>query len=174
MIVFMPNSASFFLFWIAMATFLLTSMPGHSQTTDLSTVTEKYVRNMKLLETMTPEADIRAQMAVVAAQADDLGRFFRSKGTAAKRRSLFEEEEAMKSKERLSKNDMEKLNKIREEIKALDPDNYFQRARPLYQSSVGELNKLLDLVQTTDPVRKDVLRLTRQHIETYNRVLQAY
>jgi hypothetical protein len=153
---------------------LFSSPRLQAQTADLSTVTEGFVRNMKLLETLTPEADVRDQMAAVSAQAADLGKFFRSKGTASKRRKLFEEQEALKYQEKLSKTDMRKLEDIRADIRDLDPENFFSRARSLYSETQGELSKQLDLIQTSDPVRKDIIRLTRQHLTMYNQALQEY
>jgi len=146
----------------------------HTGVVDLSDVTDAYVQNMKLLKTRVPEADIRDQMDAVIAQAEDLGSFFRAKGTASRRRALFEEQEGLKFKKDLSKSDMRKLDELRKEIRELDPENYFSTARKLYNETQNELRGQLELVQTSDPVRKDVIRLIRQHLATYNKALQEY
>lgn len=152
----------------------MTSSAIQAETIDLSDVTAKFARNMEYLETLTPEATLREQMSVVRQQAEDLGKFFRSNGTASRRRELFEEQEELKAKPKLSKGDMEDLQELRQEIKELDPENYFQRARGLFNESVQELRKELDFFQTNDPARQDLLRLVRQHLAVYNRALQEY
>jgi len=155
---------------------LVVLLPATSsaQSIDLSDVTDKFVKNMELLETLTPEAIVREQMAVVREQAADLGRFFRKNGTASKRRQLFEEQEEIKSKPDLRESDMEKLQELRKEIQELDPDNYFKRGRDLFNEAVKELREELDLIQTSDPVRQDIVRLIRQHLTVYNKALQEY
>ena len=148
---------------------------GNQQSTvDLSDVTDGFVRNMKLLETLTPEADIREQMAAVSAQAEELGKFFRAKGTASKRRKLFEEQEEYKYTKNPSKNDIRKLEEIRQDIKDLDPENFFGKGRELYGKTQDELKSQLDLIQTSDPVRQDIIRLIKQHLDKYNQALREY
>ncbi|MEM6885626.1 MAG: hypothetical protein AAF571_11385 [Verrucomicrobiota bacterium] len=143
---------------------------------DLSDVTDAYVRNMKLLKIrMTGEDELLLeQMDAVIAQAEDLGSFFRAKGTASKRRQLVEQREELKFKKDLSKNDMRKLNELQQEIKELDPENFFGKARGLYNETQGELLGQLDLIQTSDPVRKDIIRLIRQHLANYSKALKEY
>lgn len=148
---------------------------SNSQSTiDLSDVTEAFIRNMKLLQTRVPEADVRDQMETVIAQADDLGAFFRAKGTASKRRDLFEQQEELKFKKDLSKSDMRKLDDLRAKIKELDPDDSFGKGKKLYSETQNELIKMLDLIQTSDPVRKDIIRLIQQHLSVYNKALREY
>lgn len=141
---------------------------------DLSDITDQFVRNMKFLEALTPEANVREQMANVRGKAEDLGKFFRAKGTASKRRQLFEEREEIRSKPRISKRDKEKIQELQAEIRELDPENIFGHARRVFHESVGDLRKELDFVQTTDPVRQDIIRLTRKHLDVYNQALQKY
>jgi len=145
-----------------------------AQTVDLSDVTEKFVRNMKILETLTPEANVREQMSVVRGQAEDLGKFFRAKGTASKRRKLSEEREEIRSKPRISERDRENIKELEAEIRELDPENIFGHGRNVFSQSSRDLLKELDFIQTNDPVRQDILRLIRQHISVYSKALQEY
>ena len=164
---------------------LLSAPAAHSQlnppksndeSIDLSDVTDAYVRNMKLLKARMAGEDplLLEQMDAVIAQAEDLASFFRAKGTASKRRKLVEEREALKFKKDLSKRDMRDLEELQQEINELDPEGFFKKARGLYNQTQQELQGQLELVQTSDPLRKDIIRLIRQHLSTYSRALSQY
>jgi len=147
-----------------------------STTIDLSNVTDAYVRNMKLLRVRLTGEDpaILDQMDAVIAQADDLGKFFRSGGTASKRRKLVEQRDALKVKKDLRKRDLRELDELKQEINELDPEGFFNRARKQYSQTKDELENQLRLLQTADPVLKDLIRLIRQHISNYERAFREY
>ncbi|MEM1157157.1 MAG: hypothetical protein AAF649_04310 [Verrucomicrobiota bacterium] len=143
---------------------------------DLSDVTDAYIRNMKLLKIrMTGEEQmLLEQMDAVIAQAEDLSSFFRANGTASKRRKLVKEREELRFKKDLNKTDMRKLEELQQEIRELDPEGFFNQARKLYDETQKEMNGQLDMIQTSDPVRKDIIRLIRQHMSTYTKALREY
>lgn len=152
----------------------LNSPKDTTGTVDMSTVTEGFVRNMELLKTKVSEADIRDQMDVVIGQAKDLGKFFRARGTASRRRKLVEERDALKFKADISKRDMRKMEELEQEIRELDPENFFRTARGYYKETEGELRDLLDTTHTSDPVRKDIIRIIKQHLDVYSKALREY
>jgi hypothetical protein len=141
---------------------------------DLGDVTAKFVRNMKLLETLMPDQEVKEMMRVVYSNAEDVAKFYRAGGAANDRRKLLKEEEELKSKPNISPRDKERLQKLQEEIQQVDPDGNYNTARGRVQQSIAELQRLMGNKTSVDRKITDLMRITRQHLEYYNASLSMY
>lgn len=154
---------------------LLAACPCHGAgEADLGDVTIRFARNMRLLETLMPDQEVREMMKVVYSNAEDVAQFYRAGGAANDRRKLLKEEEALKSKPDITTRDKERLQKLQQEIKQLDPEGKYGTARGRVQQSIGELQRLMANKTTVDRKITDLMRITRQHLEYYNAALSLY
>ena len=130
-------------------------------------ITNKFVRNMKLIRQMTPEKEVADQMDIVIEQADGIVRLYSENGAGRKREVLLREVKALEASKNVSKRDLEKIDKMKAEIRDLDPDGNFGKSGQFLTAAIGELRNLLDQVYTQDDDRNQLLRITRMHLEVY-------
>jgi hypothetical protein len=148
----------------------LSPPPAPRQAT-LSDITEKFVRNMKLMREMTPEEEVRNQITVVVEQAEDLMRLARAKGADGKREQLLKERTEIQSKPRMSARDFERIRELEAEIKKLDPDSVFTTGRNQLQASIRQLETILGQLYITDTDREDLDRIMKRHLQMYQTAL---
>jgi hypothetical protein len=129
---------------------------------------------MKVLESLMPDQEIKEMMKVVYSNAEDVAKFYRAGGGASYRRKKFKEEEDLKSKANISTRDKERLDKLQQEIRDLDPDGNYTTARGRVQQSAGELQRLMGNKTSVDRKINDLIRITRQHLEYYNASLGMF
>jgi len=134
-------------------------------------VTEKFVRNMKLLRTMTENADLGHMIDVVVKKAEDLQSFNSDKNADEKRFRIMKQMETMLKREGIQESDQKRLEKLQTELRELDPNGSFQKARSEMNRSISELQNLLGQVHSPDSRSDDVLRLIRMHLSFYSRCL---
>ena len=137
----------------------------------LSDITEKFVRNMKLMRDMTPEEEVRNQITVVVEQAEDLMRLARANGAVGKREQLVKERTEIQAKPRMSPRDFERIRELEAEITKLDPDNVFSTGRTQLQGSIRQLETILGQLYITDPDREDLDRIMKRHLQMYQTAL---
>lgn len=134
-------------------------------------VTEKFVRNMKLLGTMTNNADLTRMIDVVVKKAEDLQSFNNDKNADEKRFRIMKQMDAMLKREGIQESDQKRLEKLQAELRELDPNGSFQKARSEMNRAIGELQNLLGQVHSPDSKSDDVIRLIRMHLSFYSRCL---
>lgn len=134
-------------------------------------VTEKFVRNMKLLRTMTDNPDLATMMDVVVKKAEDLQSFNSSNNADEKRFRIMKQMQAMLRREGIQESDQKRLEKLQAELRDLDPDGSFQKARSEMNRAIMELQNLLGQVHSQNSQAEDVLRLIRMHVSLYSRCL---
>ncbi len=150
------------------------ALHGEGHKIDLGDVSVKFVRNMKLLEQLIPDADTQQMMEVVIGKAGDLATFYRAGGGASRRRKLLDEQDALMHKPNISKVDQKRLDDLQEEIKKADPDGYFQKGRDDIRKSILELQGMLSVMHASEPEVQDVIRITQQHLQYYQTALSKY
>lgn len=151
--------------WMAIGT------PVQAQEVRFGEVTAKFVRNMKLLQGMTKDAQIRDAIALVVAKAEDLQRYNNTKNADERRHRIMKQRDAMLKREGIEKSDQRKLEELQQELRELDADGLFGKARGEMSRAIGELQKQLGQVYAPDPETEDLLRLIRTHLNYYNRCL---
>jgi len=136
-----------------------------------SDLNEKFIRNMKVLVTLINDPETQKSMDAVIGQAGALGRFYNSKNTDSKREKMLKRSEDMTSKESLSKNDFIKMQKMRNDLREMDPDNTFGKGSEQIMKTIEALQKNLNQSYTPNNQDKDVIRITRQHLSFYTSAL---
>jgi hypothetical protein len=139
--------------------------------TGFAEVSEKFVRNMKLLSTLMLEPESQKMMQAVIGQSDDLVRIYRSGNADSKRESKLRRKEIMTERDGLSDSDQRKLQKAEDDLRRLDPDGQFNKAKTQVQKTVSELQRNLGQIYTQDSDQKDLIRIIRQHLTFYNSAL---
>lgn len=134
-----------------------------------SEVTAKFVRNMRLLQKMTPDAEIQRQVNILVAKAEDLSRIGNLKNADNRRSEIIRQREKSLNREGISESDRKRLDKLQQELRDLDPDGRFSKARAEMSRAIAEFNNQISTVVPVDPKSRDVLRLLRLHVEYYNR-----
>jgi ArsR family metal-binding transcriptional regulator len=137
---------------------------------DFGDITEKFIRNMKLLEQMTPEKEVVEKMGIVLDQAQAILKTYRAGSTSQKREALLREKKDLESSP-TSKRITDKIKEIDNELQALDREGYFNQARNQVKIAIANLYTVLDQVYTEDADRKDVMRITREHLQIYQSAL---
>lgn len=146
---------------------LSSGTPDPKSETDFGVITEKFIRNMKLLREMTPEKEVLEKMDIVIDQSQSVLKHYRVGGSSQKREALMKEKKELESASNISKRNLDKIRDIEGEIRALDPENYFGKARDQLKIAIANLYTVLDQVYTEDAERKDVLRVTRDHLQIF-------
>jgi hypothetical protein len=145
---------------------------------DLSQITDAFVRNMTLLDKALSNAmyddDTHQMMLAVIAKAGDISRYYRSGGGADKRRKLLDQQENQKRRSGYSKSDQAKLEDLNKQVQAIDPEGTFGKARGDLGKSIGELQRLLGLYQTSDTTVMDIIRLIQDHLQYYQIAMGKY
>lgn len=150
------------------AGFAEVTVPGDSKPKPgLYDITNKFVRNMKLIRGMTPEKEVVAQMDIVIEQADGIVKLYSENGAGRKREVLLREMKELEAAKNVSKRDLEKIDKMKAEIQQLDADGLFMKSGQYLTAAINELRNLLDQVYTQDDDRNQLLRITRMHLEVY-------
>lgn len=151
---------------------------GSSSNVDLSQITDAFVRNMTLLDKALSNAmyddDTHQMMLAVISKAGDISRYYRSGGGAAQRRKQLDQQESAKYKSGFSRSDQAKLDDLNKRIQATDPDGMFSKARSDMGKSMGELQRLLGLYQTSDTNVMDIIRLIQDHLQYYQTAMSKY
>lgn len=146
---------------------LSSGTPDPKSETDFAVITGKFIRNMKLLRDMTPEKEVVEKMDIVIDQSQSMLKHYRTGGSSQKRESLMREKKDLESASNVSKRNIDKINEIEAQIRALDPENYFGQARAQVKIAISNLYTVLDQVYTDDAERKDVIRVTRDHLQIF-------
>lgn len=150
------------------AGFAEVTMPGDTKARPgLYDITNKFVRNMKLIRDMTPEKEVVTQMNIVIEQADGIVKLYSENGAGRKREVLLREMKELEGAKNVSKRDLEKIDKMKAEIQELDADGLFMKSGQYLTAAINELRNLLDQVYTKDEDRNQLLRITRMHLEVY-------
>jgi regulator of sirC expression with transglutaminase-like and TPR domain len=77
----------------------------------------------------------------------------------------------MTERDGLSDSDQRKLQKAEDDLRRLDPDGQFNKAKTQVQKTVNELQRNLGQIYTQDSDQKDLIRIIRQHLTFYNSAL---
>jgi hypothetical protein len=133
-----------------------------------SEVSDKFIRNMKLLATLMQEPESQKTMNAVIGQATDLAGLYRSKNAGARREDMLKRKDMMSERESLKDSDQKRLQKIQDELRKLDPEDDFGKGKSQVMQTVGELQKQLGLIYTNDSDQKDLIRIIRQHLSFYS------
>ncbi|NJK91782.1 MAG: hypothetical protein HC904_08150 [Blastochloris sp.] len=147
-----------------------TEPPAPSEA-DFSDVSAKFVRNMRLLESLLEDAESKKMMTAVIGQADSLSSAYRAGNAGSRREDILKLRELMKQRETLKEADQKRLQKLQDEVNKRDEDGQFSKGRSSINASIGELQKKLGHIYTTDSQQKDVIRLIRQHLQFYTSAL---
>lgn len=132
-----------------------------------SEVSEKFIRNMKLLSTLMLEPESQKMMQAVIGQATDLGALYRSKNAGSRREDALKRKDMMTERDSLKESDQKRLQKIQDDLRKLDPEGEFGQGKSQVMRTVGELQKHLGLIYTNDSDQKDLIRIIRQHLNFY-------
>jgi|GEM_PF-915693 len=141
---------------------------------NLGDVSEKFIRNMKVLRAQLNDAESQKMVDVVCGKAQDLAALYRAGGAAANRRILLDEQDAITHKDKISASDQRRIDELQAAIKKSDPDNSFGRGRQEIQQSIGELQAVLGQLHSPDVDTQDILRLIQQHLQLYQYALNKY
>lgn len=128
-------------------------------------VSERFLRNFGMLLNETPEPEVREQMESVIAHVNFLLDIY--KRTGRQREELLLEIQTIETLKNRTASDTRKIEKLRERIKELDPQNEFQRRARQLEASVRRLRELHRRVIVLSDRRQDILRLTEQHLDMY-------
>jgi hypothetical protein len=134
-------------------------------------ITKKFVRNMNLLKDMSRDAELARQIGVVVAKAEDLNRISNSKNADARRSQIMRQMDKMLNREGIQQTDQKRLEKLQQELRDLDPDGLFGKARGEMNRALGELQNGLGQIHTPDQYSQDLVRLVRLHVTYYNQCL---
>jgi hypothetical protein len=134
-------------------------------------ITGKFTRNLQLLSTLSTDPEIHKMIKVIIAKAEDVKYFNNTKNADERRARILKQMEEMVHREGIEQSDQRKLAKLREELKALDPDGNFSTARSEMQRAIGEFQTLLGKFHAPDTRSQDILRLIRQHLSYYQQCL---
>jgi len=132
-----------------------------------SEVSEKFIRNMRLLSTLMLEPESQKMMQAVIGQAGDLGNLHRSKNAGSRREDALKRRDSMTERESLKESDQKRLQKIQDDLRKLDPEDAFGKGKSQVMQTVGELQKQLGMIYTSDSDQKDLIRIIRQHLSFY-------
>lgn len=156
---------------VCLPAFSARAQQSHAPEVKFGDVTDKFVRNMKLLRTMTTNPELGKMMDVVVKKAEDLQSYNNDKNADEKRFRIMKQMDVMLRREGIQESDQKRLDKLKQELSDLDPNNDFQRARGEMNRALGELQNVLGQVHSPDPRSEDVIRLIRMHVSFYNRCL---
>jgi hypothetical protein len=134
-------------------------------------VTAKFVRNMKLLRTLTSNPELGLMIDNVVGKAEDMQSYNNDKNADEKRLRIMKQMDTMLQRDGIKQSDQSRLEKLQTELQELDPDNKFQKARAEMNRSLGEMQNFLGQIHSPDPRSEDVVRLIRMHVTFYNRCL---
>lgn len=175
----MTGQSAFFLWrvgaWAVLMAFL--AGPVHGQTADAEAgvtfgdITKKFIRNMKLLQTMSHDAEMTRQINVVVAKAEDLHRISIQRNADNRRSQIIRQMDRMLNREGISQTDQKRLDKLQQDLRELDPEGRFAKARGEMNRALGEFQNSLGQVLTPDAQSQDVVRLLRLHANYYTRCL---
>jgi hypothetical protein len=148
-------------------------LPGWSQAAEVKfgDVTAKFVRNMKLIRSLTPNPELAKMIDNVVGKAEDLQSFNNDKNADEKRLRIMKQMDAMLERDGIKQSDQNRLQKLQTELQDLDPNNNFQKARSEMNRSLGEMQNFLGQIHSPDPRSEDLVRLIRMHVTFYNRCL---
>jgi hypothetical protein len=161
--------------WAVMLTFAVA--PLSAQTRDpeagvsFEEITKKFIRNMELLKTMSHDAELTRQIGIVVAKAEDLHRIGIQKNADGRRSQIMRQKERMLKREGIKQMDQNALDKLQQELRDLDPDGSFNKARGEMNRALGEFENSLGQVLTPDAESQDVVRLLRIHANYYRACL---
>jgi hypothetical protein len=141
---------------------------------DLSDITVKFVRNMKLIESRTPEPEIKEMIKVVYLQSEKVAEAFRNKNADTLRRKIRQYEEERKLDPDIDERHVKDLREMREKLREKDDEGFFKAAAARYRTSSNELRKTLNLVQTNDEDRAQLIRITIEHLSLYQEAISIY
>jgi hypothetical protein len=141
---------------------------------DLSDVTVKFVRNMKLIEARTPEPEIKEMIQVVYLQAQEVAGFFREGNADTLRRKIRKYEEELKMNPDIDDRHRRDLKEMKADLKDKDEEGDYQAAAQRYRTSSSELIKALNLIQTSDENRAQLIRITIEHVRKYQTALSIF
>lgn len=127
----------------------------------------KFIRNMKVLTPLLDEDAAVKLMDALVGQASGLSRFYQSKNADTQRENILKKTEDSLTKKTLRSSDIEKIEKLRKALRKRDPDNQFSNASQQVLLTSEALNKTLDQIFTNDPQQKDIIRITKKHIQLY-------
>jgi hypothetical protein len=134
-------------------------------------ITKKFIRNMELLKTMSHDAELTRQIGIVVAKADDLHRISIQKNADNRRSQIMRQMDRMLNREGIKQSDQKALDKLQEELRELDPDGRFNKAKGEMNRALGEFQNSLGQVLTPGAESQDVVRLLRLHANYYSRCL---
>ncbi len=154
--------------------FPITTVQAQDYSADLSDITVKFVRNMKLIEQQTPEADIRELIKVVYLQAEEVAKFYREGNADSMRRKIRKYEQELKLNPDIDKKHNKELRELRQDLRKKDEDGNYRNAASRYRTSSSELVKALNLIQTSDETRAQLLRITIEHVRKYQTALSLF
>lgn len=141
---------------------------------DLSDITVKFVRNMKLIESRTPEPDIKELIKTVYLQSEQVASAFREGNADTMRRKIRQYQEEIKLNPDIDKKHQRDLAELREKLRDKDEDGVFREAAQRFRTSSTELVKALNLIQTSDENRAQLLRITIEHVRKYQSALALF
>jgi len=156
--------------------FLMLS-PSAGQTPDaeegisFGDVTKKFIRNMNLLKTMSHDAELARQIGLVVAKAEDLHSISILKNADSRRSQIMRMREKMLNREGIKESDQKRMDELQKELRELDPEGRFAKARSEMNRALGEFQNSLGQVLAPDPRSEDVMRLLRLHVQYYNQCL---
>jgi hypothetical protein len=136
-----------------------------------SEVSDKFVRNMKLLSTLIQEKESVKLMNAVTGQAVSLGILYRSGNSDTRREEVLKRKDMMLERDKLKDADQKRLLKMAEELRKMDPDGEFIKGKNQVMQTAMELQKNLGLIYTTDIAQKDLIRIVQQHVNFYTACL---
>jgi hypothetical protein len=134
-------------------------------------ITKKFIRNMELLKTMSHDAVLTRQIEILVAKAEDLHRISIQKNADSRRSQIMRQRERMLKREGIKQMDQKALDKLQQELRDLDPDGSFNKARGEMNRALGEFENSLGQVLTPDAQSQDVVRLLRLHANYYRECL---
>lgn len=134
-------------------------------------LTKKFIRNMNLLKTMSHDAELTRQIGLVVAKAEDLHSISIQKNADSRRTQIMRLREKMLNRAGIKSSDQKLLDELQRELRELDPDGKFAKARSEMNRALGEFQKNLSQILATDPQSEDVMRLLRLHVQYYTQCL---
>jgi hypothetical protein len=132
-----------------------------------SDVSDKFLRNFKIVMEMTPEPEIKELLEIVAAQANDVRKFYETGGAGTYRNRLIREQDDLIYKKGISKRDSYETDKLRDDIEKRDPENRFDEASERVRQAIGNLQEALSEIVSDDAWRKELTRVTQEHLRVY-------
>jgi len=141
---------------------------------DLSDVTVKFTRNMTLIRNMSPEPEIKDLIDTVVSQAEDVAGFFRDSNADNIRREIRKYQKELKLNPDIDKKHKEDLNELRQDLREKDEDGNYRTAVTRFRDGSQELIKFLNLIQTTDEKRVQLIRITIEHVRQYQKALSEF